>query len=170
MPQNKNAYLELEEKRIKSLFGAFWILSKHGDIDSNRFTLNRSLLKLVVSHYLKDLHLLKERYGIKDKVQPQKVAGLTTAAVMRFRPVLPKNGSDENLFNGDENEVLAIFHGLCMCAERGNGKIDMQLVKSLMSKSEFPEWLANFIYLLKFREYTAESLAMVFDALIKFVE
>lgn len=170
MPKDKNPYTNLEEKRTKSLCGAFFILAKRGNIDPNRFTLNRSLLKLVVKHYSHDLHILKERYGIEENAQSQKVAGLTAAAIMRFRPVLPKNGSDENLFDGDENEVFAIFHGLCMCAELGNGKIDVRIIKGLMSKSEFPEWLANFIYLLKFREYTAESLAMVFDALIRFVE
>ncbi|MCL2102094.1 MAG: hypothetical protein FWH22_10335 [Fibromonadales bacterium] len=159
---------KLEEKRTISLFGAFLTLVNIGDINSSKFTLNRSLLKLTIRHYIKDLRILKDRYGIEDKVLPQKAAGLITAAIMRFKPVLPKNGSDESLFENDENEVLAAFNGLCMCMERSDGKVDLQATLNLWSKPEMQEWLANFLYLLKFREYTAESLVMVFDTLVRF--
>jgi hypothetical protein len=158
----------LEEKRVTSIVGAFLLLIKYGRIDGSRFTLNRSLLKLVVKHYLKDLQALKNRYGIEDNAQPQKAAGLTAAAIMRFKPLLPKNASDEALFDSDENEVLAVFHGLCICTEQNNGKIDLLAVVNLWSKPELQEWLANFLYLLKFRNYTAENLALVFDTLVNF--
>jgi hypothetical protein len=161
---------KLEEKRVKSIVGAFLILVERRDIDSKRFTLNRSLLELTVKHYLKNLQALKNHYGIEDNAQPQKAAGLITAAIMRFKPVLPKNGSDENLFDSDENEVLAAFHGLCICAEQGDGKIDLKSVMNLWSKLEFREWLANFLYLLKFGNYTAESLVLSFDALVRFAK
>lgn len=158
---------KLEEKRTKSIFGAFCILVKQGYIDGSRFTINRSLLKSVVKHYLQDLYILKIRYGIKDKVQPQKTAGLTTAAIMRFKPVMPKNEGDE-LFESDVNEILAIHHGLCVCAEQEDEKINLKSVAVLWSKPEFPEWLSNFRFLLKFRNYTAENLALVFDTLVRF--
>jgi len=161
---------KLEEKRIKSIFGAFLLLAEKGFIDSNRFTLNRSLLELTVKHYLRSLQSIKTRYGIEDNAQPQKAAGLLTAAIARFKPALPKSGSDDNLFSGDENEILAAFHGLCICAEQDDGKIDLQSVMSLWIKPEFMEWLANFIYLLKFGDYTAESLMLSFDALTRFAK
>ncbi|GBU23781.1 hypothetical protein R83H12_00399 [Fibrobacteria bacterium R8-3-H12] len=161
---------KLEEKRTKSVFGAFLLLAEKGYIDGSRFTLNRSLLELTVKHYIRSLQSLKTRYGIEDNAQPQKAAGLVTAAIARFKPVLPKNGSDENLFSSDENEVLAAFHGLCLCAEQSDGKIDLQAVMSMWAKPEFKEWLANFLYLLKFGDYTAESLILSFDALVRFAK
>jgi hypothetical protein len=161
---------KLEEKRTRSIFGAFCILVKSGYIDGAKFTMNRSLLKSVVKQYSQDLRVLKMRYGIEGKVQPQKTAGLTTAAVMRFRPVLPKNTSDETLFESDVNEILAIHHGLCVCAEQEDEKISLEAVAALWAKPEFPEWLSNFRYLLKFRNYTAENLALVFDTLVRFAK
>jgi hypothetical protein len=146
------------------------LLVKLGYIDGVKFTLNRSLLKSVVKHYLRDLQILKIRYGIEDKVLPQKVAGLTAAAVARFKPVLPKDGTNENLFDSEENEILSIFHGLCVCSEQGDGRMSLQAVEELWTRPEFSEWLLNLRYLLKFRGYTAESLAMVFDTLIRFVK
>jgi len=166
MPQDNE---KLEEKRITSIVGAFLMIVKCGYVDGARFTLNRSLLKLTVRHYLKDLQALKDRYGIEDKAQPQKAAGLTTAAIMRFKPVLPKNSGDETLYSSDENEVLAVFHGLCLCMEKDDGKIDLPSVVNLWSNPELQEWLANFLYLLKFRNYTAENLALVFDTLVNFL-
>jgi hypothetical protein len=164
----ENDLKKLEEKRTRSIFGAFCLMIKLGYIDGSKFTMNSSLLKSVVKHYLQDLLILKIRYGIKDKVQPQKTAGLTTAGIMRFKPVLPKNTSDETLFESDVNELLAIFHGLCLCAEQEEEKISLEAVAALWAKSEFPEWLSNFRYLLKFRNYTAENLALVFDTLVRF--
>jgi len=166
----ENNNVKIDEKRIKTLVFAFFVLIKLGYIDSNRFKLNRSLLKSVVMHYMQDLQILKIRYGIAGKVQPQKAAGLLAAAIMRFRPVLPINSSDETLFEQDVNELFAFFHGLCVCSELGNDKIDLQLVKSFLAQSESPEWVSNFRYLLKFRNYTPESLAMVFDTLVRFVK
>lgn len=160
---------KLEEKRITSIVGAFLVIVKYGYVDGARFTLNRSLLKLTVRHYLKDLQALKNRYGIEDNAQPQKVAGLAVAAIMRFKPVLPKNSGDETLYDSDENEVLAVFHGLCLCMEKSGGKIDLQSVMNLWSKPELQEWLANFLYLLKFRNYTSENLGLVFDTLVNFL-
>jgi len=166
----ENNNVEIEEKRVKTLTFAFFVLIKFGYIDSNKFKLNRSLLKSVVLHYIQDLQILKIRYGIAGKVQPQKSAGLLAAAVMRFKPVLPINSSDEDLFEHDVNELFALFHGLCVCSELGNDKIDLQFVKSFLAQSESPEWISNFRYLLKFRNYTPESLAMVFDTLVRFTK
>ncbi|MDR2732311.1 MAG: hypothetical protein LBB36_03735 [Fibromonadaceae bacterium] len=146
------------------------MLAKQGYIDCERFTINRSLLKSVVTHYVQDLQVLKLRYGITGKAQPQKAAGLTAAAVMRFKPVLPKNPSDENLFEQEANELLAIFHGLCVCSELGNDKIDLRFVENFLARTESAEWASNLRYLLKHRNYTPESLAMVFDTLVRFAK
>jgi hypothetical protein len=161
---------KIENKRVESLFATFLLLVRMGDIDSARFTLNRSLLKSTVKHYLQDLQALKARYGIEKFVQPQKAAGLSAAAVMRFKPILPKNGGDEDLFESEANEIFAIFHGLCLCSEQSDGKINLQAIQSLAAKPEFHEWLSNFRFLLKFRNYSAESLVMIFDTLAHFAK
>jgi hypothetical protein len=54
--------------------------------------------------------------------------------------------------------------------EKSGGKIDLPSVVNLWSKPELQEWLANFLYLLKFRNYTAENLALVFDTLVHFAK
>jgi len=168
--QTENIDEDNENKRIESMFAAFLLLVKIGDIDGTRFTLNRSLLKSTIKHYLQDLRAMKTRYGIEGFAQSQKVAGLTAYAIMRFKPILPKNGSDDALFESEVNEIFAIFHGLCLCSEKEDGKMDLQSINSLSSKMEFYEWLSNFRYLLKFRNYTAESLSMVFDTVVHFAK
>jgi len=166
----ENGKEETEEKRIKSLVVAFLIMVKQGYIDGEKYVINRSLLRSVVTHYFHDLQILKMRYGITGKAQPQKVAGLTAAAVMRFRPVLPKNSGDEDLFEQDANELLAVFHGLCVCSELRSGRIDLRSISNLWGNGEFAEWLSNLRYLLKFRNYTPESLSMIFDTLVRFAK
>ncbi|MDR2579712.1 MAG: hypothetical protein LBC85_01795 [Fibromonadaceae bacterium] len=161
---------KIEEKRIKSLVAAFLMMVRLGHIDKEKFILNRSLLRSVVTHYIQDLRILKMRYGITGKVLPPKTAGLIVAAIMRFKLVLPKDPKDEDLFAQDANELLAIFHGLCVCSELRDGKIDLRAVINLWDRPEFAEWLSDFRYLLKFRNYTAENLAMVFDTLIRFAK
>ena len=42
--QTENIDEDNENKRIESMFAAFLLLVKIGDIDGTRFTLNRSLL------------------------------------------------------------------------------------------------------------------------------
>jgi len=159
---------DIEKKRKNTILAAFFILAKNGYIDGNRFTLNRSLLDLTVKHYLEDLQSMKKRYGLEDNAQPQKVAGFMAVAIMKFRPVLPQNGSDENLFYGDENEILTAFHGLCVCAEGSDGKIDQRVITNFFSKPEIQEWLENLLYLLKLGYYTPEGLMQVFDTIIRF--
>ena len=151
--ENNNDKIEI--KRTESFVAVFLLLVKLGYIDGLKFTLNRSILKSVVKYYIQDLAAMKARYGIDN---------------FGFKPVLPKNGSDETLFESEENEILAIFHGLCMCAENNDGKVDSLALKNLYTKPEFPEWVSNLRYILKFRGYTAESLAMVFDTLVRFAK
>jgi hypothetical protein len=166
----ENDKKELENKRTKTLVFAFLLLIKLGYIDNEKFILNRSLLKSVITHYIQDLQILKLRYGIIGKVQPQKAAGLTAAAIMRFKPVLPKNPNDENLLEQEVNELLAIFHGLCVCSELGDSKINLQFIDNFLMQTESTEWASNLRYMLKHRNYTPESLAMVFDTLVRFAK
>jgi len=127
----KKYRLELAVKRLKTLKATFDMLSAHGYIDGKRFTFNRSLMIATLKHYIQDLDLLKERYRIEDRAQAQKVAGLFTVAIMRFKLLTPADKNDGDLLRSDANEILAIFHGLNICAEKGNGEVDMLIVDSI---------------------------------------
>ena len=63
------------------------------------------------------------------------------------------------------NELLAIIYGLSVCFD---DSIDKAL--ELMEKSWFNEWVVDFRYLLHARHYTAESLAFLFETLLKILD
>jgi hypothetical protein len=134
-------------------------------MNSTKYTLNASFANKAVEHYMQDLEALKKRYGIPDKVQMSKIAGLMAYAIMKFKPVIPINGKEENIKDFGGNELLAIYYGLCVCADLGNGNADNEAIQMLLANPFFKEWFSKFNYLLTERNYTSESLIMVFDTL-----
>ncbi|GHV12864.1 hypothetical protein AGMMS49938_06270 [Fibrobacterales bacterium] len=154
---------DIEQKRIKSLFSTFISLVSIGLINSREYTINRSLMSNVVRHYLQDRTVMKVRYGIKGRIQAPKVAGLIAASVMRYKPVLPINGNAEHIESSDANELLAVLHGLAVCAELPNGKIDSESMRRFITDSRFKQWLYNLKHLLHYRNYTPGSLYIIFD-------
>jgi hypothetical protein len=86
------------------------------------FAFNHAIATDVVNHYVDDLEFLKRRYGIIGRAQPPKVAGLMANAILKYRPLVPLNGRQQNIEGNTVNEILAIYHGICVCAEhQANG-------------------------------------------------
>jgi len=156
---------QLLEKRMRSLVRA-WnrLLLEPAFEDGRLFAFNSSIASKVVSHYEGDLGILKRRYGIPNRVQVPKIAGLMASAILKYRPLVPVNGRLKGVGRSDVNEILAIYYGLCICAnyESCGGAAALN---ALMSNPVFYEWHTRFIYLLRERNYTSESLIMVFETL-----
>jgi hypothetical protein len=134
--------------------------------DWHYMAFNASIAARVVRHYVQDLEILKLRYNIENRAQTPKVAGLMANALLKYRPLVPIDGKRRDIEYIKANEALAIYHGLSVCANYGkNGDENHKLLCDLMSKPIFIEWLKRFVYLLQERNYTSESLIMVFETL-----
>ncbi len=151
--------------RMKTLARAWAKLAFAGRIDKDIFILNHSIATKVIRYYAQDIEVLKTRYGIPDKVQAPKIAGLMANAITKFRPVVPINGRQQDIENVDCNELLAIYYGICICANSAESSSGHQLMADLVSRVEFSDWFKRFIYLLRERNYTSEALVMVFETL-----
>jgi len=157
---------ELKKKRAESLVKAIVRLMSKGIIDKSKYTLNVAILNKTVERYLQDLEFLKRRYGIPNRANMSKIAGLMAYAIVKFKPLILIDGKDKDVKNFSANEWLAIYYGLCACADLGDGSADESgLVGTIISNPFFDEWFRNFKYLLEERSYTAESLIMVFETL-----
>jgi len=150
-------------KRIETFVKAYAALADNGKFDRNKFTINASFASNAVKHYLDDLDALKKRYGITDLVQTPKIAGLMANAILKFRPIVPIDGREPNISGVDINEYVAIYHGLVACA--GDGKANEDKIRQFMRKSSFKNWFKGMRFLLKNRNYTAESLYMIFETI-----
>jgi len=129
------------------------------------FMLNNSLTLKAIRFYVQNLDALKDIYVIEDKVEASKIAGLMANAILKFRPLVPIRGQDEceEIEDNDFNELLTVYHGLDICAAAyPNG---IQLMKDFIVKESFDKWLKQFMYLILEREYSAESLIVIFETL-----
>jgi len=132
------------------------------------FELNPALTQKATYHYAKDLRVLKKRYQIEDKAQAPNVAGLMAGAILKYRPLVPFYGPQDGIEKDAVNEFLAIYYGICVCANyRGDGAGNKEMA-ALMAKPHFRLWLRRFAYLLKERNFTSEALILIFETLCLF--
>jgi len=154
---------ELRQKRMRMLLGTWDALVKHNKLDAERLTMSPPLANEVIEYYIADNTALKERYRIKDRIQLHKVAGLTTSAILRFRPIIPLVHEFNSYVEIYANEILAIYHGLAICGEFAvaNGHLKM------IDEDWFEPWMRNFVYLLHHRNYTSEGLIFVYETICR---
>ena len=112
--------MQIRQKRTETLCGAWKLLVTAGVLSEERQRLCPALVTKVVEQYVADLRILKLRYGIVDKIQPCKIAGLMTASIERYRPVIPLADQYKDRREFFANELLAIYHGLAICAEHAD--------------------------------------------------
>jgi len=143
----------------------FKIGSKSGYLIRDIFMLNRSLAFKAIRFYVQNLDTLKDVYGIEDKVEASKIAGLMANAILKFRPLVPIHGQDEceDIEDNDFNELLAVYHGIVICTAEYPYRL--RLMNDFIVKESFNKWLKQFMYLIQEREYSAESLIMIFETL-----
>jgi hypothetical protein len=151
---------EIRRKRIETLVGAWELVrTRYRDIRENA-RLNDALVAEAVEAYLQDRQVLVTRANIRGRIQRHKIAGLMAAAIVKTRPIQLFDETAAGARISRDNEVLAILHGLAICAE---GKFDA--VAELMRLPAFHVWYSDFIYFLVRRHDSAESCAMIFETL-----
>ncbi len=154
---------ELLNDKMFSLVKVWAGLLHSGLVDGTIFSFNHAIATKVVTHYLSDLKILKIRYGIKDRVQYTKIAGLMANAILKYRPIVPVKGNQVGIEESKCNELLAVCHGIFVCVE--NQQLNVKIMKELFTDVLFKDWANKFLHLLRERNYTAESLVMVFETL-----
>ena len=152
---------EIRAKRMAVLLGVWDRLLLAGKVSKTHLRLSPLLANEVIEQYMADRDVLRKRYKISGRIQLHKIAGLMAAAILRFRPAVPMT-DDLNLpVELYANELLAVYHGVAICAELTARDQYVGLIESPW----FGRWLNEFIYLLHFRNYTAESLVFIFYTL-----
>jgi len=153
----------VREKRSQTLVSIWKILVKNGKLNDKRFNLSKPLVNEVIEQYISDYEILKKRYKIDNtKIQLHKVAGLMTAAILKYRPIVPLVDSYESHYETCANEILAIFQGLTICAEYSEDKLF-----ELMGEPWFEPWFLDFLFLLHRRNHTPESIIFVYETLCR---
>jgi len=154
---------KIAQKRIRTFVQSYADLIHAGKFDGQKFVINASFATNAINLYLDDLRAIKKRYEISDKVQSPKIAGLMANAILKFRPIVPANGREEDIGRFSVNEIVAIYHGLVVCA--ADSKDREKKIREIMNKPFFGEWFESVRFLLKERNYSAESLYMIFQTI-----
>jgi len=123
-----------------------------------KYTASHKYMPEVLNGYMADLAILKKRRGIK-KVQFSKIAGLMTNLIIKYRPIVPLNLTDDPY--KDINENFAIYHAIAICADYDGGDKAMEAFE----KSDYYEPFYKEITRLLKRNFTPESLISVFKTL-----
>lgn len=153
---------EIGTKRLAVILGVWEQLVAAEKFDPRRLKLATPLVNEVIEYYLNDLSILKQRYRIEaNLIQLHKIAGLMTAAILRFRPIVPLTDEVEGEYELYANELLAIIHGVVICGEYAakDGTLD------ILDEPWFNPWLKDFLFLLHFRHVTSEGLIFIFQTL-----
>lgn len=171
MPESNDSsvdeeYDQLRRKRLSTLIGVWDYLLDNNLFDKERFRLSIPLTNEIIEHYLIDQRVLKQRYKIKERIQPPKIAGLMASLILRYRPILPLFEEFTNDKEAYVNEFLAVFHGLAICGEFDS----YTSIKEIVTADWFSKWLNDFLYLLHHRNHTPEALAFIYEtfAIFKF--
>ncbi len=152
----------IREKRTQTLIGVWDSLVASNKFDPARLKLSVPLVNEVIEHYLSDYIILKKRYKIEDsRIQLHKVAGLMSAAILRYRPIIPLIDEYASDYEISANEILAVIQGIAICGEYTAKDSHLEI----LDESWFERWFRDFLYLLHCRNYTAESLIMIYETI-----
>jgi hypothetical protein len=170
--------INIAKKRMEILLYVWNLLLKSrilsGKQDGILHHLNKNILGEVVTHYIYDVRVLKQRYNIPEKINVSKIAGLMTFAILRYKPIVPRQGNYYLTENGlKSNEIFAIIHGLSVLFDfevlgEDGKKIRSEkcsAIKDFFKSSIGQKWKRDFKHLLYCRNYTAENLVIAFETI-----
>ena len=149
-------------KRVMSLIGV-WRLIQESKFNPKGFFMSVPLINDLVEHYVSDVRVIKTRARIPDLIELHKVSGLICAGVMRFRPLVPSHSLKEfeNEHQVYANELFGVIHGMAVCFEfEDNGEIE-----EIWNEDWFEPWFRDMRYLLRYRNYTPDSLIAIFQTM-----
>ena len=157
MPDYEMTESQLEEVRIKRYETLIGTWESMPASNTKYFKICKHRISEIIEHYIDNLRVIKCRYKIDDEIQLHKIAGLMAYSIVKFKPISLVNEPrvDNDLYI---NESLAIFHGLSICGEHTE-----EPGESLYKNSNFDYWNKDFLYLLHKRNFTPESLSLVFE-------
>lgn len=161
--KNQDNTEEIRQRRMQTLIGVWESLQINGVFSDKRLTFSIPLANEVVEHYLADRAVLKLRYHIENRIQLYKIAGLMTASIMRYRPIIPVGDSLQVGRDIFANELLALYHAIAICSEHS----DHSYATEVLDEDWFPKWREEMVYFLHFRNHTPESLSMIFMTLMQ---
>jgi hypothetical protein len=137
--------------------------SSVSNVDGFQYFLDPIQLAETVAQYCSDCNVLKTRYGENnDKIQPPKIAGLMANSINRYRPIVIREGFAASTIRPPLNELCAIFNGLFICSEFPAKDKEWSL-NGFITDEFFSKWLNDFLHILCCRNYTAESLVLVYE-------
>jgi len=132
------------------------------NVDGFQYFLDPVQLAETAMQYASDCEILKVRYGEhENKIQPPKIAGLMASSINKYRPITIREGF-ANTERPPLNELLAIFNGIFICSEFP-AKDKKWTLDGFIKDEFFTKWLNDFLHLLRYRNYTAESLVLVYE-------
>jgi len=155
---------EIRSKRTATLNGVWQSIQQEQKFGLVHTRLDDIRLAKTVEEYLLKMKAIKARDKIQGKIQRHKVAGLMTSAIIHNQPLRAFRPDDfEGLDTWDPwgNQVLAIYHGVSLCA-------DAAPEKSVLVFSENPQlskWVQEFIALLRCGSPCDDSLIHIFGTL-----
>jgi hypothetical protein len=164
--------VEVRGRRVETLRNCYGSLLSAKLIDPNRFYLSRPLVDETISHYIRDLQILKYRYCIKNRVELPKSAGLMAAAILRYRPVVPHVRINDFVISEkprfcDEmyaNESVALLNGVSICLQSRPGE-----ARTFLAGETFQSWADEMMHFMHHRVHSAEGFIMIFRTLKMFI-
>jgi len=137
------------------------------NVDGFQYFLDPVQLAETAIQYSSDCKILKVRYGEhENKIQPPKIAGLMASSINRYRPITIREGFATTK-RPPLNELLAIFNGIFICSEFP-AKDKGRALKDFTKDEFFTKWLKDFVHILRYRNYTSESLVMIYETFCVF--
>lgn len=124
--------------------------------------LNENVVAKVVEDYIAARAGFVARYKIKDRIQRPKVAGLMAASILKFKPVEMNDRDHSPVYEATQaNELLALWHGLGICAEG----VSQKEIDRFISTEHFETWRGDLLCLFEQQPSAAEAFVMLFETL-----
>ena len=139
------------------LLGSYTLLTQKNRSVKEGTQLNEVLVAVAVETYLTVRKALCGEHKIPGRIQRHKIAGLMAGAILKAKPIQLNVTRDRLLF---DNEMLAAYHGLAVCAENEHGRL-----QTLTSTEHFHTWLSDLIHLFTHHPTHTESFILIFETL-----
>lgn len=156
---------DLLKKRIVTILGVWDELRDKYPALFSECHLERELLREAVESYLddRDAYMARRRISPPNRIMFHKVAGMMAAAICKYRPIQftgPSTSKRDSLL---QNELLALWNGIALCAEPYLKNLDV--LKGMVDDEPFTVWKSEFLQLLHLRPDSAQAIIVIFHSM-----
>ncbi len=153
---------QIRKTRSETLYAVWYKIVEEFDRLALVPKLNAKTVAKVVEDYIAARDAFVARYKIKDRIQRPKVAGLMAASILKFKPVEMNDRDHSPVYESTQaNELLALWHGLGICAEGASQKS----IEAFISTPHFQTWRGDLLCLFEQHPASAEAFVMIFETL-----